>query len=78
MTKWVRMQLNRGRYGEGLQQRLFSDKVLHEMVTAHHRLHAYGNSTGFLQYTMAMEVVGSSGRQRLQTNSHTGGLGMVT
>ena len=80
MTKWVRMQLNRGRYGEGLQQRLFSEKVQHEMWSPHTIIPMGPNggsyNTHFTAYGIGWDVRDVKGYKQI---SHTGGLlGMVT
>ena len=80
MTKWVRMQLNRGRYGEGLQQRLFSDKVQHEMWSLHTIMPMGPNggsyNTHFNGYGIGWFINDVKGYKQI---SHTGGLlGMVT
>jgi CubicO group peptidase (beta-lactamase class C family) len=79
MSKWVMMQLNRGKYGEGNSNQLFSDKVQREMWTPQtiipvrnpgpYRSHfaAYGLGWGLTDVAGYLQA------------SHTGGLaGIVT
>ncbi|WMW82466.1 serine hydrolase [Undibacterium cyanobacteriorum] len=80
MSHWVRMQLNRGRYGHELQQRLFSEKVQHEMWSPHTiiPMGPVGGSynTHFTTYGIGWDVRDVKGYKQV---SHTGGLlGMVT
>jgi CubicO group peptidase (beta-lactamase class C family) len=77
MAKWVRMQLNKGAYGE---KRLFSEQSQHEMWSPHTIIQMGPNggpyNTHFNAYGIGWGVNDVKGYKQV---SHTGGLlGMVT
>lgn len=80
MSKWVRMQLNGGKYGAELSQRLFSDEVQWEMWSPH-TIIPKGRSpspynTHFVSYGLGWFLSDVKGYKQV---AHTGGLeGMVT
>ncbi len=79
MCKWIIMQMNNGRYGEGLNKQLFSEGVHEEMWTPQTVIPVRGNNT----YNSHLAGYGlgwflSDVKGHLQA-SHTGGLaGIVT
>ncbi len=77
MAKWVRMQLNKGAYGD---KRLFSEQVQHEMWSPHTIIQMGPNggpyNTHFNAYGIGWGINDVKGYKQV---SHTGGLlGMVT
>ncbi|MBC3874358.1 serine hydrolase [Undibacterium flavidum] len=80
MSLWVRMQLNKGTYGTENKQRLFSEKVQHEMWSPQTILQT-GTNTGtynthFASYGIGWGLSDVKGYKQV---AHTGGLlGMVT
>lgn len=80
MSLWVRMQLNKGAYGSENKQRLFSEKVQHEMWSPQTILQT-GTNTGtynthFAAYGIGWGLSDVKGYKQV---AHTGGLlGMVT
>jgi CubicO group peptidase (beta-lactamase class C family) len=80
MSKWVRMQLNGGRYGNSPEQRLFSEQVQWEMWSPQTiipvALGANPYNTHFASYGLGWFLNDVKGYKQV---SHTGGLlGMVT
>jgi CubicO group peptidase (beta-lactamase class C family) len=79
MAKWVTMQMNDGKYGDGLSKRLFSSTIHHEMWSAQTILPVGGPGTyktHFAAYGLGWFLNDSKGYLEV---SHTGGLdGMVT
>jgi hypothetical protein len=79
MCKWVMMQLNHGKYGDGLQNQLFSDKVQWEMWCPHTIIPVGDPSdynTHFRSYGLGWGLSDVRGYKQVM---HTGGLaGMVT
>lgn len=73
MSKWVQAQLNEGRYGEGLQQRLFSEKEHREMWTPQTLIRTgKGNyNTHFKAYGLGWNLSDVNGYLQV---THTGGL----
>lgn len=79
MSKWAIMQINDGRYGDGLKYRLFSNKVHNDMWTIHTVI-PVGNrtpyNTQFSGYGLGWFLSDEMGHK---VATHTGGLlGMVT
>ncbi|WP_222611093.1 MULTISPECIES: serine hydrolase [Undibacterium] len=77
MSKWVRMQLNKGSYGD---KRLFSEQAQHEMWSPHTIIQMGPNggpyNTHFNSYGIGWGINDVKGYKQV---SHTGGLlGMVT
>ncbi len=79
MSKWAVMQMNNGRFGEGLKKSLFSQRVHNEMWTIHTVIPVYGQSTydtKFSGYGLGWFLSDEMGHK---VATHTGGLlGMVT
>lgn len=79
MSKWIIMQMNNGKYGEGLSKKIFSDKVHEEMWTPQTIIPVYGPTTyntHFSAYGLGWFL--SDVKGYLQA-THTGGLaGIVT
>ena len=79
MSKWVIMQLNHGKFGDGLSQRLFSEEVQQEMWTPQTIIPVRGPTpynTHFSSYGLGWGL--SDVKGYLQA-THTGGLaGIVT
>ena len=79
MSKWVMMQLNKGKYGEQDGEQLFSERVHHEMWTPQTIIPVRGSNlynTHFMSYGLGWRLSDVYGF--LQA-SHTGGLlGIVT
>ncbi|MEO5648397.1 MAG: serine hydrolase [Ginsengibacter sp.] len=79
MSKWAIMQMNNGKYGEGLQKQLFSEKVHEEMWTPHTIIPVSGKTTyhtHFASYGLGWFLSDEMG---YKVPTHTGGLaGIVT
>jgi len=79
MSKWVIMQMNRGKYGEGLKQQIFSTEVSDEMWTPQTIIPVRGTNsynTHFGAYGLGWFLSDVKGFKQA---SHTGGLaGIVT
>lgn len=79
LSKWAIMQLNDGRYGPGLKQRLFSSEVHNDMWTIHTVIPVRSPGiykTQFRGYGLGWNLIDEMGHK---VASHTGGLlGMVT
>lgn len=79
MSKWVIMQLNNGKYGDGLKQRLFSEKAQQEMWSPHTIIPVGKNTpynTHFAAYGYGWRLSDEMGYKIV---THTGGLaGIVT
>jgi CubicO group peptidase (beta-lactamase class C family) len=79
LSKWVRMQLNNGKFGDGPDKRIFSDNVHEEMWTPQTILPVRGPSvynTHFGGYGLGWFLSDVKGFKQVM---HTGGLsGMVT
>jgi CubicO group peptidase (beta-lactamase class C family) len=79
LGKWVILQLNRGNYGEGLKQQLFSSKASEEMWAPQTILRVGANNpyqTHFAAYALGWSIRDVKGFLEV---SHTGGLtGMVS
>ncbi len=79
MSKWIIMQMNNGKYGEGLTKNIFSERVHEEMWTPQTIIPVHGPtaySTHFSAYGLGWGL--SDVKGYLQA-SHTGGLaGIVT
>jgi CubicO group peptidase (beta-lactamase class C family) len=80
MSKWVRMQLNHGVYGEGASKHLFSEEVQHTMWSPQTILQTGANTgpynTHFAAYGIGWFLSDVKGYKQV---THTGGLlGMVT
>lgn len=79
MSKWAIMQMNRGKYGEGLKNQLFSNTVQNDMWTIHTVIPINGPTiynSQFLGYGLGWNLIDEMGHK---VASHTGGLlGMVT
>lgn len=78
LSKWVLCWLNHGKYGEGLNKRLFSENVYRELTSPQTIIQtgpgAY--NTHFASYGLGFVLNDEKGYKRV---SHTGGLeGMVT
>jgi hypothetical protein len=80
MSKWVRMQLNAGKYGPNLEQRLFSEQVQWDMwspqtiVPVGRAANPY--NTHFMSYGLGWFLNDMKGYKQV---THTGGLlGMVS
>lgn len=80
MSLWVRMQLNKGSYGDGGKQRLFSEKVQHEMWSPQTILQTGANTGSYNTHFSAYGIGwGLSDVKGYKQVTHTGGLlGMVT
>ncbi len=79
MCKWVIMQMNNGKYGDGLTKQLFSEGVHEEMWTPQTIIPFHGQSaynTHFASYGLGWGLSDIKGYKQA---SHTGGLaGIVT
>ena len=79
MSKWVIMQLNNGKYGEGLKNRLFSEAAQQEMWAPHTIIPVGKNTpynTHFAAYGLGWRLSDEMGYKIV---THTGGLaGIVT
>jgi CubicO group peptidase (beta-lactamase class C family) len=79
MSKWIIMQMNNGKYGDGLSKKLFSEEVHEEMWTPQTIIPVHGASpynTHFASYGLGWFL--SDVKGYLQA-THTGGLaGIVT
>ena len=79
LCKWVNCWLNKGKYGEGLSKRLFSENVYREMTAAQTIVPVGGPgpyNAHFAAYGLGFFLNDEKGYKRI---SHTGGLeGMVT
>ena len=79
LSKWVLLQLANGKYGDGLNKRLFSEEIHEEMWTPQTIIpvHAPGPyNTHYLSYGLGFVLSDVNGYKQV---SHTGGLeGMVT
>ncbi len=79
MSKWVIMQLNNGKYGDGLKNRLFSERAQQDMWAPHTIIPVGRNTpynTHFAAYGYGWRLSDEMG---YKTVSHTGGLsGIVT
>jgi hypothetical protein len=79
LCKWVQLWLNKGKYGDGLSKRLFSENVYRE-ITAPQTLIQVGGpgpyNTHFAAYGLGFFLSDEKGYKKV---THTGGLeGMVT
>jgi CubicO group peptidase (beta-lactamase class C family) len=73
MSQWVIMQMNNGKYGEGLEKRLFSQAVHDEMWTPQTILPITGSSvynTHFGAYGLGWFLIDAAGHKEV---FHTGG-----
>jgi CubicO group peptidase (beta-lactamase class C family) len=73
MSRWVIMQMNDGKYGDGLKKRLFSQAVHEEMWTPQTIIPVTGNSvykTHFGAYGLGWFLIDAAGREEV---FHTGG-----
>lgn len=79
MSKWIIMQMNNGKYGEGLSKQLFSEKAQNEMWAAQTILPARTTApynTHFSAYGLGWGLSDVKGYKQV---THTGGLaGIVT
>jgi hypothetical protein len=79
LTKWVILQMNHGKYGEGLSKKLFSEEVHEEMWTPQTIIRVGGPgayNTHFAGYGLGWFLADAKGYKQV---SHTGGLlGTVT
>ncbi len=79
LCKWVQLWLNKGKYGDGLSKRLFSEKVYREITAAQTIIQVGGPgpyNTHFAAYGLGFFLSDEKGYKKM---THTGGLeGMVT
>ena len=79
LCKWVQLWLNKGKYGEGLSKKLFSENVYREMTSAQTIIQIGGPgpyNTHFAAYGLGFFLSDEKGYKKV---THTGGLeGMVT
>ncbi|MEP6952035.1 MAG: serine hydrolase [Ginsengibacter sp.] len=79
MCKWIIMQMNNGKYGEGLSKQLFSEEVHDDMWSPQTIMDVRGPSpynTHFASYGLGWFLADAKGYKQV---SHTGGLaGIVT
>lgn len=79
LNKWVQLWLNKGKYGDGLSKRLFSEKVYREITSAQTIIQVGGPgpyNTHFAAYGLGFFLSDEKGYKKV---THTGGLeGMVT
>lgn len=79
MTKWIIMQMNNGKYGEDLKNRLLSEKTHEEMWTPQTIIPVHGETTyntHFASYGLGWFLSDENG---YKVPTHTGGLaGIVT
>lgn len=71
MGKWIVAMLNGGRYGKGLENRLFSQAVATELWSLQTPIHN-GDPKSFAGYGLGWFVANANGHQHVW---HTGGLG---
>jgi len=79
LCKWVQLWLNKGKYGDGLAKKLFSENVYREMTSAQTIIQVGGPgpyNTHFAAYGLGFFLSDEKGYKKV---THTGGLeGMVT
>ena len=79
LCKWIQCWLNKGKYGDGLSKRLFSENVYREMTSAQTIIQVGGPgpyNTHFAAYGLGFFLSDEKGYKKV---THTGGLeGMVT
>lgn len=79
LSKWIQCWLNKGKYGDGLSKRLFSENVYREMTSAQTIIQVGGPgpyNTHFAAYGLGFFLSDEKGYKKI---THTGGLeGMVT
>jgi len=79
LSKWIQCWLNHGRYGEGLNKRLFSENVYREITSPQTIIQTFGGgayNTHFAAYGLGFFLSDEKGYKQV---THTGGLeGMVT
>jgi hypothetical protein len=79
MCKWIIMQMNKGRYGDGLNKQLFSEEVHRSMWSPHTIIPIRDTSeynTHFASYGLGWRLSDAKGYKQV---GHTGGLaGIVT
>ena len=79
MSKWIIMQMNNGKYGEGLKNQLLTEKTHEEMWTPQTIIPVHGTSnynTHFASYGLGWFLSDENG---YKVPTHTGGLaGIVT
>lgn len=79
LAKWVQLWLNKGKYGEDLSKRLFSEKVYREITSPQTIIQVGGPgpyNTHFAAYGLGFFLSDEKGYKKV---THTGGLeGMVT
>ncbi len=79
LCKWVQLWLNKGKYGDGLSKRLFSEQVYKEITAAQTIIQVAGPgtyNTHFAAYGLGFFLSDEKGYKKI---THTGGLeGMVT
>jgi len=77
MSKWIIMQMNRGRYGEGLSKQLFSEAVHRTMWSPHTIIPVRESAeykTHFASYGLGWRLNDIMGYKQV---GHTGGLGGI-
>lgn len=79
LSKWVMLWLNKGKYGDGLSKRLFSEKIYREITAPQTIINVNGPgpyNTHFSAYGLGFFLSDVKGYKQI---THTGGLeGMVT
>jgi len=79
LNKWIQLWLNKGKYGDGLSKRLFSDNVYREITSPQTIIQVGGPgpyNTHFAAYGLGFFLSDEKGYKKV---THTGGLeGMVT
>lgn len=79
LCKWVQLWLNKGKYGDGLSKKLFSEQVYKEITAAQTIIQVAGPgtyNTHFAAYGLGFFLSDEKGYKKI---THTGGLeGMVT
>ncbi|MEO8932868.1 MAG: serine hydrolase [Xanthomarina sp.] len=79
LSQWMLVQLNKGKYGENLENQLFSEKNQHEMWKIHTTRDANRSSrynSNFSGYGLGWDITDKNGKMVV---SHTGGLpGMLS
>ncbi len=78
LNKWVQLWLNKGKYGEGLSKRLFSEQVYREITSPQTIIQTGPGpyNTHFASYGLGFFLSDEKGYKKV---THTGGLeGMVT
>lgn len=79
LCKWVQLWLNKGKYGDGLSKKLFSENVYREITSAQTIIQVGGPgpyNTHFAAYGLGFFLSDEKGYKKV---THTGGLeGMVT